>query len=187
MIEPKGDAGFLLMVSRRDFAEKQGLKLEIVSLKNGATAHKALLSGETRQHRVEPRRRHPGRRARRRYQDPRLRLAGRAARADGALDHHQGRGPQGQDRGGGRARLAAQSADQCDSGEIQDSGVGGPLRQSRRRSRPLQGGGRRRRRCRRRGRRVHVGRAQGRHHAGRRPRHAAELCAAVPDHDRQDA
>ncbi len=46
MIEPKGDAGFSLMVSRHGFAEKQGLKLEIVRFKNGATAHKALLSGE---------------------------------------------------------------------------------------------------------------------------------------------
>jgi NitT/TauT family transport system substrate-binding protein len=46
VIEPKGDAGFMLMVGTRDFAEKHGLKLEIVPLKNGATAHKALLSGE---------------------------------------------------------------------------------------------------------------------------------------------
>jgi NitT/TauT family transport system substrate-binding protein len=46
VIEPKGDAGFMLMVGTRGFAEKHGLKLEIVPLKNGATAHKALLSGE---------------------------------------------------------------------------------------------------------------------------------------------
>jgi NitT/TauT family transport system substrate-binding protein len=46
VIEPKGDAGFMLMVGQRDFAEKHGLKLEIVPLKNGATAHKALLAGE---------------------------------------------------------------------------------------------------------------------------------------------
>jgi ABC-type nitrate/sulfonate/bicarbonate transport system substrate-binding protein len=46
VIEPKGDAGFMMMVSQRGFAEKHGLKLEIVSLKNGATAHKALLAGE---------------------------------------------------------------------------------------------------------------------------------------------
>ena len=46
VIEPKGDAGFSLMVSRHDFAEKQGLKLEILNFKNGATAHKALLAGE---------------------------------------------------------------------------------------------------------------------------------------------
>lgn len=46
VIEPKGDAGFSLMVSRHGFAEKQGLKLDVVSFKNGATAHKALLAGE---------------------------------------------------------------------------------------------------------------------------------------------
>lgn len=46
VIEPKGDAGFSLMVSRRGFAEKQWLKLEIFTFKNGATAHKALLAGE---------------------------------------------------------------------------------------------------------------------------------------------
>ena len=46
VIEPKGDAGFMLMVGQRDFAARLGLKLDIVSLKNGATAHKALLAGE---------------------------------------------------------------------------------------------------------------------------------------------
>jgi ABC-type nitrate/sulfonate/bicarbonate transport system substrate-binding protein len=46
VIEPKGDAGFMLMVGQRDFASRHGLKIEIVALKNGATAHKALLSGE---------------------------------------------------------------------------------------------------------------------------------------------
>jgi NitT/TauT family transport system substrate-binding protein len=46
VIEPKGDAGFSLMVSRRGFAEKRGLQVKIVSLNNGTLAHKALLSGE---------------------------------------------------------------------------------------------------------------------------------------------
>jgi ABC-type nitrate/sulfonate/bicarbonate transport system substrate-binding protein len=46
VIEPKGDAGFMWMVGKHDFAAKHGLKLEIVALKNGATAHKALLAGE---------------------------------------------------------------------------------------------------------------------------------------------
>ena len=46
VIEPKGDAGFMLMVGQRDFASRHGLKIEIVPLKNGSTAHKALLSGE---------------------------------------------------------------------------------------------------------------------------------------------
>src|SRR5215472_6110184 len=46
VIEPKGDAGFMVMVGQRDFASRHGLKIEIVALKNGATAHKALLAGE---------------------------------------------------------------------------------------------------------------------------------------------
>jgi NitT/TauT family transport system substrate-binding protein len=46
VIEPKGDAGFMLMVGQRDFGARHGLKIEIVPLKNGATAHKALLAGE---------------------------------------------------------------------------------------------------------------------------------------------
>ena len=46
VIEPKGDAGFMLMVGQRDFATRHKLKIEIVPLKNGATAHKALLAGE---------------------------------------------------------------------------------------------------------------------------------------------
>ena len=46
IIEPKGDGGISLMVGERDFGAKHGLKIEIVKLKNGATAHKALLAGE---------------------------------------------------------------------------------------------------------------------------------------------
>src|SRR5690349_21879566 len=46
VIEPKGDAGFMLMVGERDFASRHGLKVEIVPMKNGALAHKALLAGE---------------------------------------------------------------------------------------------------------------------------------------------
>jgi NitT/TauT family transport system substrate-binding protein len=46
VIEPKGDAGFSLMVSRGGFAERHGLQVKIVSLSNGTLAHKALLSGE---------------------------------------------------------------------------------------------------------------------------------------------
>jgi NitT/TauT family transport system substrate-binding protein len=46
VIEPKGDAGFMWMVGRRGFAARHGLQLTIVSFKNGAIAHKALLAGE---------------------------------------------------------------------------------------------------------------------------------------------
>ncbi len=46
VIEPKGDAGFSLMVSRRGFAQKRGLNVKIMSIQNGTLAHKALLAGE---------------------------------------------------------------------------------------------------------------------------------------------
>jgi NitT/TauT family transport system substrate-binding protein len=69
VIEPKGDAGFMLMVGQRDFGARHGLKIEIVPLKNGATAHKALLAGELDSHRIKPRRDNPGRRSWRGHQD----------------------------------------------------------------------------------------------------------------------
>ena len=46
LIEPKGDGGISLMVGQRNFGAKHGLKIEIVTMKNGATAHKALLAGD---------------------------------------------------------------------------------------------------------------------------------------------
>jgi NitT/TauT family transport system substrate-binding protein len=46
VIDPKGDAGFSFMVGEHDFAAKQGIKIEIVPLKDGAVAHKGLLAGE---------------------------------------------------------------------------------------------------------------------------------------------
>jgi NitT/TauT family transport system substrate-binding protein len=46
IIEPKGDGGISLMGGERDFGAKRGLKIDIVKMKNGATAHKALLAGE---------------------------------------------------------------------------------------------------------------------------------------------
>ncbi len=46
VIEPKGDAGFMLMVGKHDFAARHGLKVDILAMKNGALAHKALLAGE---------------------------------------------------------------------------------------------------------------------------------------------
>jgi NitT/TauT family transport system substrate-binding protein len=46
VIEPKSDAGFVMMASRRDFGDKFGLKIETLALKNGQLAIKALLAGE---------------------------------------------------------------------------------------------------------------------------------------------
>ncbi len=91
VIEPKGDAGFMLMIGERDFASRHGLKLEIIPMKNGALAHKALLAGEVDSIEFEPWCRNSCRRTRCRYQDYRMRLAGRPARTDGEINDHQSR------------------------------------------------------------------------------------------------
>src|SRR3954465_469659 len=46
VIEAKSDAGILYMASKRDFAQKLGLKLEFVSLKTDTIGLKAALAGE---------------------------------------------------------------------------------------------------------------------------------------------
>jgi NitT/TauT family transport system substrate-binding protein len=46
IIAPKADAGFLLMAAKRGFAEKEGLKLELLEVKDDQIGLKALLSGE---------------------------------------------------------------------------------------------------------------------------------------------
>ena len=46
IIEPKSDAGILYAASKRDFAEKLGLKLEFVPLKTDMIGLKAALAGE---------------------------------------------------------------------------------------------------------------------------------------------
>ena len=46
VIEPKSDAGFILMVTTQDFAKKFGLDIQIVSLKNENLGLRGLLSGE---------------------------------------------------------------------------------------------------------------------------------------------
>ena len=46
IIAPKADAGFLLMVAKRGFAELEGLKLELLEVKDDQIALKALLAGE---------------------------------------------------------------------------------------------------------------------------------------------
>jgi len=46
LINAKADAGILLMVSTRDFAAKQGLKLQISQFKDDQLALKALIAGE---------------------------------------------------------------------------------------------------------------------------------------------
>lgn len=46
IIAPKADAGFLLMAAKRGFAEREGLKLELLEVKDDQIAFKALLAGE---------------------------------------------------------------------------------------------------------------------------------------------
>ena len=46
VIEPKSDAGFILMVTTQDFAKKYGLDIQIVPLKNENLGLRGLLSGE---------------------------------------------------------------------------------------------------------------------------------------------
>jgi NitT/TauT family transport system substrate-binding protein len=46
IITPKADAGFLLMAARRGFGEREGLKLELLEVKDDQIALKALLAGE---------------------------------------------------------------------------------------------------------------------------------------------
>jgi len=46
LINAKADAGIFLMVSKRDFAAKQGLTLEILQFKDDQIALKALIAGE---------------------------------------------------------------------------------------------------------------------------------------------
>src|SRR5258708_6443154 len=46
MIAPKADAGFFLMAARRGFAEREGLKIEVVEVKDDQVGIRALLAGE---------------------------------------------------------------------------------------------------------------------------------------------
>jgi NitT/TauT family transport system substrate-binding protein len=46
MIIPKADAGFYLMAAKRGFAEREGLKIDVLAVKDDPTGMKAMLSGE---------------------------------------------------------------------------------------------------------------------------------------------
>jgi len=46
MILPKADAGFFLMAAKRGFAEREGLKVDVLDVKDDPIGMKALLSGE---------------------------------------------------------------------------------------------------------------------------------------------
>jgi NitT/TauT family transport system substrate-binding protein len=46
ILEAKSDSGFIAMVDKGGFAEKRGLKVELLQIKAGATLMKALIAGE---------------------------------------------------------------------------------------------------------------------------------------------
>jgi ABC-type nitrate/sulfonate/bicarbonate transport system substrate-binding protein len=46
ILEAKSDSGIIAMVDKGGFAEKRGLKIELIQIKAGATLMKALISGE---------------------------------------------------------------------------------------------------------------------------------------------
>jgi NitT/TauT family transport system substrate-binding protein len=46
MIQPKADAGFFLMAAKRGFAEQEGLKVDVLGVKDDPIGMKALLAGE---------------------------------------------------------------------------------------------------------------------------------------------
>ncbi|HEY5380051.1 MAG TPA: ABC transporter substrate-binding protein [Pseudolabrys sp.] len=46
LLNPKSDAGIFMMVGKRDFAAKQGLKIELVPFKDDQLGLKALIAGE---------------------------------------------------------------------------------------------------------------------------------------------
>src|SRR5215831_4527876 len=46
MILPKADAGFFLMAAKRGFAEQEGLKVDVLGVKDDPIGMKALLAGE---------------------------------------------------------------------------------------------------------------------------------------------
>ena len=46
VLEAKSDAGFVFMPSKGGFAERQGLKVEMMQFKGDALALKALIAGE---------------------------------------------------------------------------------------------------------------------------------------------
>src|SRR3977135_913044 len=55
LLEAKSDAGFIFMPAKGGFAEKQGLKVDLVQFKGDAIALKAMLAGELDTYEGSPR------------------------------------------------------------------------------------------------------------------------------------
>ena len=105
LINAKADAGILLMVSTRDFAAKQGLKLQVSQFKDDQLALKAMIAGEVDSFEGGPQGVFAADAKRCRRQDPRLPLGGGAARHLCQGRHQQGGGSQGQVRSRCRRRI----------------------------------------------------------------------------------
>ena len=103
MIAPKADSGFFLMAARRGFAEQEGLKIEVVDVKDDQVGMRALLAGEVDSFDTATGGDDRGC-ARCRYQIRGLPLAGGPLRGAGAPGHLEDGGAQGQDRCGLGAR-----------------------------------------------------------------------------------
>ena len=149
LLNAKADAGFFMMSAKHGFAEKQGLKLELLQVKDDQIGLKALIAGEVDSFEGGPQGAFAAARARRRRQDHRLSLGGGAARHLCARRHPQRGGPQGEIDCGVVAQYDAGSAGALGAGEIRRHPRPGEARRGRRRPRALSGAGRRRGRGRR--------------------------------------
>src|ERR1700730_11893126 len=115
-LEAKSDAGFIFMPAKGGFAEKQGLKLDVVQFKGDAIALKAMLAGELDTYEGSPGGPMFAGAGRRRHKNPRLLLADADLRNLCARRHRGPGRPAGQDLRDLRSRLAARSPGACRAG-----------------------------------------------------------------------
>ena len=116
---------------------REGLKLELLEVKDDQIGLKALLAGELDSYEGGVQGADRGRRARRRRQDHRLPLAGGAARHHGEEHRRQNGGPQGQGHRGVLARLVPRHAGARLARQVQARPLRCEARRRRRRPRPL--------------------------------------------------
>ena len=185
LLNAKADAGFFMMSAKRGFAEKQGLKLDLLQVKDDQIGLKALIAGEVDSFEGGPQ-------------------GAFAAAARGAdvkiIGCHWVVVPHGiyvrddihkvEDLKGKSIAVSSPNTmpDLLARSALAKYGVTrrpGEARRRRRRPRALSGAGRRRGRGRRGVERIPAGDAQDPASAGRRPRRGAEFPARLPDDQRQ--
>ena len=96
VLEAKSDAGFVFMASKGGFAEKQGLKIEIMQFKGDALALACFARRRDRQLRGQPRQPDDRGVARSRVEDARLLLANPQLRHLFEIKHRERKRPQRQ-------------------------------------------------------------------------------------------